>query len=141
SSRSRFISEYHRKFTQKKLYKLKTEVQELFVSELASRPGSYDNIKYLPGYLHDLGQFDDLISHLDKSHFMKLLEAEQSLNALRTRASLGFSAAKNLERESSQLHFSLLQSVLYSLDFTSSPKLEIEALLELNKIEEAVSQA
>jgi|GEM_PF-3904982 len=134
-------SEAQRKFISNKLIAKKQAIHDRFISHLLESPLSKETTLYLPSQLVNANKYQEVINHLDSAHFVKLLETEQSLQSLKKHAEYGLSAARNTNNDSAEIRFSLINSTLTGLTFTSGLQQEVETLFKLGMEEKAYQLA
>lgn len=153
AKRSRFIecdaekqilsirSKGERAFLRKQYANLETEVQQKFIDELLKEPRSIESTRYLPIQLLEVGRYDDIIRRLDNSHFVRVLETEQSLGALKRHSDIGLKASGKSNDDIAKLRFGLSGSAVSGLALSLGTKNRIEAIIKLGDQDVAIEQA
>ena len=128
-------------FLRRKLALHERSVQEKFVKELLKDPDGVDATRYLPAQLMTVGHYDDLIQRLNNDHFVKLLESERSLGALKRHSDIGWIASTKSGDESARFRFGLSSSTVSGLALSAGTRSKIEALVKLGGAEGAIELA
>lgn len=130
-----------KQFIQRKLASRESGVQEQFTRDLLKDPHGIEATRYLPAQLMAVGRYDDLIKRLDNNHFVKLLESERSLGALKRHSDIGLVASTKSGDESARFRFGLGSSTVSGLSLSADTRSKIEALVKFGGAESAVELA
>lgn len=134
-------SQSHRIFIVKRLEHLKQRIDAATVKLLLSDPTAREYTTQLPLELVQAGQHAELLEKLDRDHFIRLLESEQTLRALKQHADFGREAARKLGDYSQEFAFSLISSSVTGLTFSVASLEQIDALIRLGTPERAIEIA
>ncbi|RRW39585.1 hypothetical protein EGJ52_24240 [Pseudomonas luteola] len=136
-----FVSNSHRKYAETKLQSLQTIVNDLQIEYLQKSPKSDTALLFLPTYLQQRNQYEELIELLSNEHYYSLLDSTQSLIQLMQRAQLGLVSAHALNKAISVFQFSLQKSLFIDLSESNASKAEIDALVSIGKTRYAMHLA
>lgn len=130
-----------RGFLREKLKEFERYIQENITKILIADPEGVDAVRYLPGQLMSIGRYDDLIRRLDNGHFVKLLETEKSLGALKRHSMIGLAASSKINDEMALFRFGIGGSAISGISLSNGSRAKIEALIELDGADAAIEQA
>jgi len=134
-------SRAHRKFAAEKLSQLESSVRQAVIDRLMKATDGKESTRYLPIQLAKAGRHAELVEQLDPNHFVRLLEVERTLRALRSHAEFGRAAAIELGELSTEIAFSLISSVVTGLTLSVGKFEQIDALTRLDLHEMAMEIA
>lgn len=134
-------SRAQRTFVKNRLANYEAAVRAHVITALLSAPSSRDATIYLPSELLIAGRYDELINQLGPDHFLYLLETERSLHSIRRHAGIGIEAAQALKNTTAELALSLIRSAATGLTFSIGFDSQVEALVKLGGVEQALELA
>lgn len=134
-----FLSNSHRKYAEKALKHLQSEIADLQISYLRQDPNSSTALLFLASYLQERNKNEELIDLISNEHYYSLLGSTQSLNQLMLRAELGLTSARALNKATSVFQFSLHKSLFIDLQDVSASKSEIDTLIALGQSKNALA--
>ena len=136
-----FVSESFRKFVEQRLISLKDETNELLINHLQKNPESNEAMTYLPDYLEQARKYEDILEYLSPEHFKEVLKSSQSLSLVQQKAELGINTALKLHKDSDLAKYCIQKSILKEFGDINVLRSEIEALIALNNLDEAIALA
>lgn len=139
-----YISEAMRRFAIGKVKYSKDHVIDLIIKKLMTSNHEEASLKLansLPSYLYEGNRLNELIEYLSDNYFTDALMASQSISFIRKMAALGFDTAKELNDELSIIRFSFYTTLIAELTIAETWRSEVEALMELDDYEGALSLA
>lgn len=134
-----FISEAHRKFSEKKLAGLKKEATNVLIDYLTKDTDSNDSLMYLPTYFEQAGRLNELIDYLTPARFVRKIEQDNSLSQVQYMAEIGLKSSKELNKNEALIKFVLQKSIIKELYNSEILHSEIEARIALNDYESALA--
>lgn len=134
-----FESDVFRRFAISKVPYTKTDVLNKIIAHLAEHP-QY-KLSLLPQLFSQTNRLPELTKYLSNEFFDRALEYRQSISFLIQMTDLGVNAANHLRDDSDIFRFNLQKSLLLELLKSEVLVVEIEALMELNHYDEALSLA
>ncbi|MNU76991.1 hypothetical protein D3C71_665540 [compost metagenome] len=137
----RFRSEAQRRLVGKKMESIRIEISESLISDLSNRAQDRDSLIYLAEELSTAGRDDQVLSTLSNEHFENLLEREQSLQIIKKHSQIGLFSAEKKNLTPVVVQYAITGAVIHDLESTNSSRMLIQALLRLDKNEEAISYA
>lgn len=126
-----FETEAIRKYAIRRLANFRRSITTLLIDDLLRAPGSDEALKHVPGYLHELGRFEDLLNYLSPQHFEAVLERTESLATIQNSVELGISTATRLQRDGDIVRFGLQRSAASHIGGPDVWYAEIEARMAL----------
>lgn len=136
-----FVSESHRRFSEKKLENFQARAINSQIEFLLRNPSGEMALRFLPTYYQRLNQEQAIIDLISPEHYCRLFETTQSLSALKSRADIAIKSATELKEATAVFKFALQQSVFVAIDEQRAPSSEVSALVSLNQTDRALSVA
>ena len=136
-----FISETHRRFSEKRLSKFQSESLTQQVEHLLHYPNSEVALRFLPTYYQQLNQQQAIVDLLSTEHFANLLETTESISALINRAEMGARSATQLKQTTEMFKFALQRSIFNAVSSQDALESEVTALVALNQTQRALKIA
>lgn len=124
-----------------KLVHFESEVRQEVIEELLNSVESSESVRYLPKNLANAGRHHQLVESLNRDHFVRLLQIEQTLKSLKQHAEFGRDAASSMEDPHMEIAFCLLASIMTGLTLAVGRVEQIEALTRLGLYELALEIA
>ncbi|WP_146115065.1 hypothetical protein [Malikia spinosa] len=128
-------------FLRKKLAAHERQVQEKLASELLKEPKGIEATRYLPSQLMAIGQFEELIQCLNTEHFVRLLDSEHSLAALKRHSGIGLDASSKKHDDYSRIKFGLSGSAISGLSLSAVTPNRLETIIKLGDVDKAMELA
>jgi len=127
-----YISDTFRRFARERLSTLRSQILETIISDLLTAPESQDSLAHLPGFLHQAGRYEDLLTYLSPEHIGRLIDCGDSWVPLHQKIDLGIETALQLERDGDLLRFGLQRAMITSMKNSEPWRSEIEAYIALD---------
>jgi len=136
-----FVCEVFKRYVANRLSNLRRYVFDTAITDLLKSPDSTDALTHLPGFLHQAGRYDDLLTYLSPTHIGNLIDCGDSWIPLHHKADLGVDTALRLERDGDLLRFSLQRATITSMESSEPWRSEIEAYISLDDFSAAYALA
>lgn len=139
-----YISEAMRRFAATKVSYTKAEVFDIIIRKITSNLDVLNKSEianYLPNYLYEGNRLSELVSYLSDDYFEDALMASQSMAYIRKMATLGMETARQLHNDNALIRFSVFSSLIAELSIAETWRSEVEALMELDDYDGALSLA
>lgn len=136
-----YISESHRRHAEKALERWQINSITLQIDFLLNNPTSDNAVMFLPAYYQQLNKQQAIVDLISPTHYLRLLETTQSINALRNRANLAIVSATSLRASADVFKFSLQRGIFAAVGMQRSRESEVSALVALNQPEKALALA
>ncbi|MCD0155668.1 hypothetical protein [Deinococcus sp. 6GRE01] len=135
----RFYSDAHKLYAANRLQEAKDQILAKLVDYTFS--SGDDSTDIAAEYYIDLGRNKDLLTYMSPAYFETLLHHRSSLGELISRAQLGLQAATSIKSVYDISRLSFQSSMMHSMQNLDVLKAEVEALLSLSSVSEAIEVA
>ncbi|MEO8839699.1 MAG: NACHT domain-containing protein, partial [Herbaspirillum sp.] len=138
---SDFESETYRIYADRKLENFRGQALNLQIEYLANNPSSSEAVQFLPAYYQSLNQQQAILDLLNSDHYSRLLDATNSINALRARAAVGAKSAMELKQAAGIFQFALQRSIFFDVACGRGFQSRVGALVALGRSSQALDLA
>jgi hypothetical protein len=136
-----FVTDAHKKFLAEKLKDKSLTAQEALISFYENNPISDSAQLQLPILYKNTNKYDALKSFINANNLSRILRHKQSTILIRRTLSIASDAAKQKKDWAALAHYSLLGAAFKTISIESPMSSELEALLSLDKHQEAFAIA
>lgn len=132
-----FVSPFFKEFARKQLSSHRASALDAVVRRYQAAPNSDEALSVLPAYLVEMRRPTDLIAYLSAARFPAIVKASGSAAVVHQATTNAVAAAVELKNYSELVRFSVHAATVAGIHATSPPDSEVNALLALDKTEEA----
>lgn len=137
-----FCSVCNQRYVQKRLEKLRREVELLFIQQFKNKKTA-EIYSYMPILLKTMNDKKGLVEYLNSDVMLKNIENSQSLAALNEQCELGFNSAdfSDLSQSASIFRFALNKSTSREIEHNELWDYQIDAILSVGEYDKAYGLA
>jgi hypothetical protein len=136
-----FVSEPSRHFASQRLEMYRDSVNRRIVDSLLKDRDGADALKFLPSYLRQAGEHQQLLNFLSPERVARMLVSANKLGPVQQKVKLGFETALEIASYSDVLRFGIQSSAFVEYSGFTISRAEIEARMNLGLVSASIGLA
>lgn len=136
-----FSSDAHKKFVSEKLINRRESIELRFIKYLETKPYDETSINYLPELYKKVNDYEALKNYITSEHIIRVLQTKHDLDVLYKNLKIVSDVAYHNHDWQNLSKYSILCSILKTLSTRRIGEGEIDALLSLGDVQNAINRA